>query len=64
MERALAMQRPVVRSQVEEERDEELADILALHSDDEVVAMSAAEARQAVQALSVQVLRAGAAAAR
>ena len=60
MERALAMQRPVVRSQVEEERDEELADILALHSDDEVVAMSAAEARHAVQVLSVQVLRAGA----
>jgi hypothetical protein len=60
MERALAVQRPVVRSQVEEERDEELADILTLHSDDEVVAMSAADARQAVQALSVQVLRAGA----
>ena len=44
---------------MEDERDEELADILTLHSDDEVVAMSAADARQAVQALSVQVLRAG-----
>jgi hypothetical protein len=60
MERALATQRPVVRSQVEEDRDEELAAILDQHSDDEVVAMSAAEARHAVQVLSVQVLRAGA----
>jgi hypothetical protein len=59
MERALALQRPVVRSQVEDERDETLADILTLHSDDEVVDMSAADARQAIQALSVQVLRTG-----
>ena len=59
MERALAVQRPVVRSQPEEEHDEELADALTLNSDDDVVAMSAADARQAVHALAVQVLRAG-----
>ena len=59
MERALATQRPVVRSQVEDERDEKLADTLTLHSDDDVVAMSAADARQAIQALAVDVLRAG-----
>ena len=59
MERALAMQRPVVRSQVEDERDERLADILTLHSDDDVVSMPAADARQAIRALAIQVLRAG-----
>ena len=59
MERALAQQRPTVRSQVEDERDEQLADTLTLHSDDDVVAMSAADARQAIQALAIQVLRAG-----
>lgn len=59
MERALAVQRPVVRSQAEEEHDEELADALTLHSDDDVAAMSAMDARQAVHALAVQVLRAG-----
>ena len=59
MERALAMQRPVVRSQVEEEHDERLGDILTLHSDDEVVAMSTSDARQAVHALAIAVLRAG-----
>ena len=59
MERALATQRPVVRSQVEEEHDEKLADLLTLHSDDDVVAMSTSDARQAVHALAIQVLRAG-----
>ena len=59
MERALAAARPVVRSQVEEERDDELADALTLHSDEEVVAMSTADGRQALQALSIQVMRAG-----
>ena len=59
MERALAAQRPVVRSKVEEERDEKLADVLTLHSDDEVIAMSTADARQALHALGIQVLEAG-----
>ena len=59
MEQALAALRPVVRAQVEEERDEALADALTLHSDEEVVAMSRDDARQALLALSVQVLRAG-----
>ncbi len=59
MEWALRALRPVVRSQVEEERDEELAEMLTLHSDDEVVGMSTADARQALHALSVEVLRAG-----
>jgi len=59
MERALAQKRPTVRSQVEDERDERLADMLTLHSDDDVVAMSATDAREAIQALSIQVLRAG-----
>ena len=59
MERALAVQRPVVRSQPEEEHDEELADALTLNSDDDVAAMSAMDARQAVHALAVQVLRTG-----
>ena len=59
MERALAVQRPVVRSQPEEEHDEELTDALTLNSDDDVAGMSATDARQAVHALAVQVLRAG-----
>ena len=59
MERALARERPVVRSQAEEEHDEERVEALTLHSDDEVAAMSAMDARQAVRALAVQVLRAG-----
>ena len=44
---------------VEEERDDELADILTLHSDDEVIDMSTADARQALHALSIKVLIAG-----
>jgi hypothetical protein len=59
MEQALAALRPVVRAKVEEERDEALADALTLHSDEEVVGMSRDDARQALLALSVQVLRAG-----
>ena len=59
MERALAAQRPVVRSQAEEEHDDALADRLTLSSDDEVVAMSRLDARQALHALAIQVLRAG-----
>jgi len=59
MERTLAAQRPVVRSQAEEEEDDRLADILTLHSDDEVVEMSTADARQALHALSIKVLVAG-----
>jgi len=59
MERALAAQRPVVRSQAEEEEDDRLADILTLHSDDEVVEMSTSDARQALHALSIKVLAAG-----
>ena len=48
-----------MRAKVEEERDEALADALTLHSDEEVVGMSRDDARQALLALSVQVLRAG-----
>ena len=59
MERALATQRPVVRSQAEEEQDEALADQLTLSSDDEVVAMSRVDVRQALHALAIQVLKAG-----
>ncbi len=59
MERALAAQRPVVRSQAEEEEDDLLADILTLHSDDEVIEMRASDARQALHALSIKVLDAG-----
>ena len=59
MERALAAQRPVVRSQAEEEEDDRLADTLTLHSDDEVIEMSVSDARQALHALSIRVLAAG-----
>ena len=59
MERALAAQRPVVRSQAEEEEDDRLADILTLHSDYEVVEMRTSDARQALHALSIKVLDAG-----
>ena len=59
MERALATQRPVVRSQAEEEQDDALADQLTLGSDDEVIGMSRPDARQALNALSVYVLKAG-----
>ena len=59
MERALAAQRPVVRSQAEEEQDEALAEQLTLSSDDEVVAMSRGDVRQALHALAIQVLKAG-----
>jgi len=59
MERALAAQRPVVRSQAEEEEDDRLADTLTLHSDDEVIEMSTSDARQALHALSIKVLSAG-----
>ena len=59
MERALAQQRPVVRAQAEEEEDDRLADILTLHSDDEVIEMSTHDARQALHALSIKVLAAG-----
>jgi hypothetical protein len=59
MERTLAVQRPVVRSLAEEKEEDELADILTMHSDDEVIEMSSSDARQALHALSIKVLAAG-----
>jgi hypothetical protein len=59
MEWGLRALRPVVRSDIEEEQDEKLAELLTRHSDDEVVGMSTADARQALHALSIEVLRAG-----
>ena len=59
MEAAFASQRPVVRAQVQDDRDDELAARITLHSDDEVVAMSQSDARQALHALAIQVTRAG-----
>jgi hypothetical protein len=59
MEQALAVQRPVVRSLAEEREEDRLADMLTMHSDDEVIEMHASEARQALHALSIKVLAAG-----
>ena len=59
MEQALRFARPVERAQVQEEEDDQLANVLAQHSDEEVAAMRRGDAHKALEQLAIHVLRAG-----
>jgi len=59
MEEALALEQPTVRSNDEEDELNDLADILAQHSDEAVAEMRREDAHKALRQLALHVLRAG-----